>query len=131
MTISKLRIDLSNGQLEIEGDEDLVRAVYEDFKGQVAGIASAPNKSHSTNRVMAKRPRVSKLAAHSDGTSVPKKRGRKPGRKALSRNGAPRRSRADAVAMRKEIKAARKMGISAAEIAEKYGVSKSYVYQQK
>ena len=125
MTITKLRIDLSNGQLEIEGDEDLVRAVYEDFKGQVAGIASAPNKPYSTSRVMAKR------AAQSDGTSVPKKRGRKPGRKALSRNGAPRRSRADAVAMRKEMKAARKMGMSAAEIAEKYGVSKSYVYQQK
>ena len=125
MTISKLRIDLSNGQLEIEGDEDLVRAVYEDFKGQVAGIASASNKPYSTSRVMAKR------AAQSDGTSVPKKRGRKPGRKALSRNGAPRRSRADAVAMRKEMKAARKMGMSAAEIAEKYGVSKSYVYQQK
>ncbi|MFA9476401.1 MAG: hypothetical protein ACERJ2_17835, partial [Filomicrobium sp.] len=61
------------------------------------------------------------------GTSVPKKRGRKP----LSRNGAKRRSWADSRVMREEMKAARKMGISAAELAEKYGVSVSYVYQQK
>jgi hypothetical protein len=141
MTISKLRIDLSNGQLEIEGDKDLVRAVYEDFKDQVARISSAPNKPHYTSRAKAMRPPVSKRAAHSDGTSVPKKRGRKPsvgtsvpkkrGRKPLSRNGAKRRSWADSRVMREEMKAARKMGISAAELAEKYGVSMSYVYQQK
>ena len=127
MTISKLRIDLSNGQLEIEGDKDLVRAVYEDFKDQVARISSAPNKPHYTSRAKAMRPPVSKRAKHSDVTSAPKKRGRKP----LSRNAAKRRSWADSRAMRKEMKAARKMGISAAELAEKYGVSKSYVYQQK
>ena len=127
MTISKLRIDLSNGQLEIEGDKDLVRAVYEDFKDQVARISSAPNKPHYTSRAKAVRPPVSKRAEYSDGTSAPKKRGRKP----LSRNAAKRRSWADSRTMRKEMKAARKMGISAAELAEKFGVSKSYVYQQK
>jgi Mor family transcriptional regulator len=56
---------------------------------------------------------------------------KKTGRKSLSKNRAPRRSRADAAAMRKEIKAARKKGTSATELAKKYGVTTSYVYQQR
>jgi len=68
-----------------------------------------------------------KRAAKSQRTVAPKKRGRK----SLSKNGAHRRSRAAAVAMRKEIKAARRKGISAAELAKKYGVTTSYIYQQR
>ena len=68
-----------------------------------------------------------KRAAKSQRTVASKKTGRK----SLSKNGASRRSRADAVAMRKEIKAARKKGTSAAELAKKYGVTTSYIYQQR
>lgn len=68
-----------------------------------------------------------KRAAKSQRTVSSKKRGRK----SLSKNGAHRRSRADAIAMRKEIKAARRKGISAAELAKKYGVTTSYIYQQR
>jgi len=44
MTNSKLRIDLSNGLLEVEGDEALVRDVYKDFKDQLAKASSTPHK---------------------------------------------------------------------------------------
>lgn len=44
MTNSKLRIDLSNGLLEVEGDEAFVRDVYKDFKDQLAKAATAPHK---------------------------------------------------------------------------------------
>ena len=67
-----------------------------------------------------------KRAAKSQRTVSSKKLARK-----SSKNGAHRRSRADAIAMRKEIKAARRRGISAAELARKYRVTTSYIYQQR
>jgi hypothetical protein len=127
MTISKLRIDLSNGQLEIEGDKDLVRAVYKDFKDQLAEINRTPSRPHHKSETKANGPPAPTLATKSRRSVVGKKAGRKP----LSKTGTGRRSRVDAVAMRKEISAARKKGISVAELAEKYGISKSYIYQQK
>ena len=44
MTNSRLRIDLSNGLLEVEGDEGFVRDIYKDFKDQLAKAATAPHK---------------------------------------------------------------------------------------
>jgi Mor family transcriptional regulator len=68
-----------------------------------------------------------KRSAKSQRAVAPKKRGRK----SLSKNRVHRRSRADAAAMRKKIKAARRKGISAAELAKKYDVTTSYIYQQR
>jgi Mor family transcriptional regulator len=42
-----------------------------------------------------------------------------------------RRTAADAAALRKEILAARKKGAKVAELAEKYGVTQSYIYQMR
>lgn len=42
-----------------------------------------------------------------------------------------RRSRTEAEKMRKDILAARAKGVSAAKLAEKYGVSQAYIYMIK
>ena len=48
---------------------------------------------------------------------------------AKTRNGSRmRRTSADAEKMRKEVLAARAKGVSAAKLAEKYGVSAAYIY---
>lgn len=122
MNTTKLRIDLSNGQLEIEGDKDLVRAVYDDFKDQMVTNGATKASARWTAKRAAGRKRAHKLSGPSP---------QKHGRKAATKNGRQRRSHEEAAAMRKEIKAALKSGATAAELADKYGVSRSYVYQQK
>jgi hypothetical protein len=47
------------------------------------------------------------------------------------RSGRLRRTAAQAEKMRKEILAARAKGVSAAKLAEKYGVSNAYIYMIK
>ena len=47
------------------------------------------------------------------------------------RRGGKRRTAAEAEKMRKEILAARAKGVSAAKLAEKYGVSNAYIYMIK
>ncbi|MDO9166741.1 MAG: hypothetical protein Q7U13_11605 [Rhodoferax sp.] len=42
MSTAKLRIDLSQGQLEVEGSDQLVREIYADFKDQLSGSKSSP-----------------------------------------------------------------------------------------
>lgn len=39
----KLHINLSQGLIEVEGDADLVREIYKDFKGNLASSAQKPN----------------------------------------------------------------------------------------
>ena len=49
--------------------------------------------------------------------------------KKVARTNGARRSRSDAAAFRKEILSARKKGLPVSELAEKYGVTNSYIYQ--
>lgn len=44
--ITKLKIDISAGLLEVEGAEDFVKTIYEDFKGS---LAKTPNQSPGTD----------------------------------------------------------------------------------
>lgn len=42
MSASKLRIDISQGVLEVEGSDQLVREIYADFKDKLHGSTSSP-----------------------------------------------------------------------------------------
>jgi hypothetical protein len=42
MTVTKLRIDIPHGLVEVEGEELFVRDVYKDFKDRLAKTVSAP-----------------------------------------------------------------------------------------
>lgn len=42
MSTAKLRIDISQGLLEVEGSDQLVREIYADFKDQLHGPTSSP-----------------------------------------------------------------------------------------
>jgi hypothetical protein len=53
------------------------------------------------------------------------------GKKAAGAARKARRTAADAAALRKEILAARKKGARVAELAEKHGVTQSYIYQMR
>jgi hypothetical protein len=48
MSTAKLRIDISQGQLEVEGSDQLVREIYADFKDQLVGSRSSPTVREST-----------------------------------------------------------------------------------
>jgi hypothetical protein len=44
---AKLHVDMSQGVISIEGDPDLVREIYKDFKDHLATGAPKPNPSHA------------------------------------------------------------------------------------
>ncbi|WP_137719243.1 hypothetical protein [Methylobacillus flagellatus] len=50
MSTAKLRIDISQGLLEVEGSDQLVREIYADFKDQLHGSTSSPT-TKSTNQL--------------------------------------------------------------------------------
>lgn len=51
MTTTKLRLDLNQGLLEVEGSDDFVREIYTDFKEQLhrSGKAKTPHNSQSAS----------------------------------------------------------------------------------
>ncbi|QDW67680.1 hypothetical protein [Luteimonas granuli] len=76
-TITKLRIDISEGTIEAEGSESFVLAVYEDFKQQLADKApSATRQERSAEEKPAapaqKTARKSKKAASNGSSPKPK-----------------------------------------------------------
>ena len=66
MSTAKLRIDISQGLLEVEGSDQLVRDIYADFKGQLVGSRPPLTVRESTE---SKNPQPSK----SDGDSTVQK----------------------------------------------------------
>ena len=55
---AKLHIDMSQGVISIEGDPDLVREIYRDFKDHLAAGAQKPNPSHAHIQPPAHKPAV-------------------------------------------------------------------------
>lgn len=83
MAVAKLRIDLSVGLIEAEGDESFILQVYADFKDRVSsvqGYKPAPNlhtngvtSPPTPNLPAAKRKKKSSSAAPADGSKAKKK----------------------------------------------------------
>jgi ribosome-binding protein aMBF1 (putative translation factor) len=71
---------------------------------------------------------ILKEAGTKDGRPASSRKSKKSAPQTQVTDGA-RRSRAAAADFRKQILAARKKGVSVAELAEKYGVTSSYIYQ--
>lgn len=55
MSVTKIRIDISQGIVEAEGSETFVRAIYDDFKGR---IAEQPPESSNTTEKRTQKPKV-------------------------------------------------------------------------
>jgi len=65
----KLHINLSQGLIEVEGDADLVREIYKDFKDQLATGAPKPNTAQAAAQ------------AHAEPQEKPKAKRRAPAKK--------------------------------------------------
>jgi hypothetical protein len=77
---SKLSIDLSQGLVEVEGEADLVREIYRDFKDYLLSGAPAPAKVQSRTRDQAPAP-------DTNGEAKPKGKRRSPPRKKADPDG--------------------------------------------
>jgi len=71
MSTAKLRIDISLGQLEVEGSDQLVREIYADFKNQLVGSRSSPSDREST---ASKKPPLPESDVDSPGQKSPGKK---------------------------------------------------------
>ncbi|MDX1537759.1 hypothetical protein [Arsukibacterium sp.] len=75
---TKLKIDISLGLLEVEGSEDFVKIIYEDFKNRLVEKSASPKVEHATPEPEKSQPKTTKTSKPtSNGTSASKQKSKK------------------------------------------------------
>ncbi|MDK9556839.1 hypothetical protein QQF73_04310 [Marinobacter sp. M216] len=70
---TKLKIDISTGFLEVEGSEEFVKLIYEDFKDRWVSKSTAPEEVQTTPESEESKPKTTKAKKSSSNGASPSK----------------------------------------------------------